>query len=170
MSNATTGTAALDPPGPRTSARTVVAWIVAAQAVLLVVALSCFWVRVFYFGDVDVLAILSSNRSDMPPVRVVPWQLGVHIFGDFIFPYAQAIVPNPWTDYTPAPTSTSYPPALMLIFKLFTLLRYEVALTIYLALNIACMTMPVAIAARRLTLRSRIGRVVSAGISCRSRF
>jgi alpha-1,2-mannosyltransferase len=135
-----------------TSARTVVTWIVTAQCVLLVVALWYFWVQVFYFGDVDGLAILSTHRADQPPVPAVPWQLGVHTFGDYIFPYAQALVPNPWTDYALAPHSNSYPPALMLVFKVLTFLPYVVGLAIFLALNVVSVAAPVVIAARGLPL------------------
>ncbi|MDP9104498.1 MAG: glycosyltransferase 87 family protein [Candidatus Eremiobacteraeota bacterium] len=150
-SNASTAETAPGSTVTRTGARTIVTWIVTAQAVLLVVVLWYLWVQVFYFGDVDGLAILSTHRGDRPPVPVVPWQLGVHTFGDFIFPYAQALVPNPWVDY-PVPHANSYPPLLMLVFKLSTFLPYTLALGLFLLLNVASMAIPVVVAARRLPL------------------
>jgi hypothetical protein len=150
VSNASTGEAAPGSTVALTSARAVVTWIVTAQAVLLVVVLWYLWVQVFYFGDVNGLAILSTHRADRPPVPVVPWQLGVHTFGDFIFPYAQALVPNPWVDYF-VPNANSYPPLLVLVFKLLTFLPYTFALGLFLVLNIASMAIPVVLAARRLS-------------------
>ena len=136
----------------RAEARTIVTWIIAAQAVLLVVTLWYEWVRVFYFGEVDGLAILSFVRADRPPVPAVPWQLGVHTFGDFIFPYSLALLANPWTDFAIAPNANSYPPLLMLVFKVLTLFPYVFALGLFLVLNVACMTIPVVAGARRLAL------------------
>lgn len=114
------------------------------------VALCALWVRVFYFGDLDAVGLLSYHASDPPPVSAVPWQLGVHTFGDFLLPYAQAIPPNPWLDV--AGTPNNYPPALVLVFKLFTLLRYAVAFAIFMVLNVACMALPVVLAVRRVVL------------------
>lgn len=133
----------------QTSARAIVAWIVAAQAVLLVVALWYLWTQVSYLGDPDSLTILSSQRGDKPPVPNVPWMFGVHTFGDFILPYEQALVPNPWTDYPMMPYGNAYPPVLMLVFKLFTFLPYPFALGLFIALNVASMAIPVIAGARR---------------------
>lgn len=136
----------------RIDARTVVEWMLGAQAVSLLVVLAYLWVRVSYFGDVDALALLSSHRADRPGGdSTVPWALGVHTFGDFVFPYSQALVANPWTDY-PVPNSNSYPAALITLFKALTFLPYTVALGLYLALNIAGMALPVVIATRRIGL------------------
>lgn len=116
----------------------------------MVVALCALWVRVFYFGDLDAVALVSYRAADLPPVPAVPWQLGVHTFGDFLLPYAQAIPPNPWL--VSSAVANNYPPALVLVFKLFTLLRYAVALAIFLVLNVAAMALPVVLAVRRLLL------------------
>lgn len=119
---------------------------------LLVVTLWYLWVKVYYFGDVDGLAVLSSIRADRPPVPNVPWQLGAHYFGDFLLPYEQALFPNPWVDYPSIHNANSYPPVLVGIFKLLTLLPYHVALVLFLALNAVSLVIPVVVAARRMAL------------------
>jgi Glycosyltransferase family 87 len=131
----------------RAGARALVEWIVAAQAVLLVVACVALWVRVFYFGQVDAVALITYHAADTPPVPAVPWQFGVHMFGDFLLPFEQALVPNPWVDYTQA--ANSYPPALMLLFKFLTFFPYRLALGVFLLLGAAGMVFPVAEAVRR---------------------
>ncbi len=116
------------------------------------IALTVMWVRVMYFGDADAPWLFSWHGGDRPPVPDVPWRFGAHTFGDFILPFHQALVPNPWVDYPMMPHGNSYPPVLMLLFKLLTLLPYTVALAVFLALNAASMTIPVVMAARRFAL------------------
>ena len=123
------------------NARSLIAWIAAGQAALLVIALAYLWVRVFYLRDFDAIFPLSFHASDLPPVPTVPWQLGVHTFGDFILPYEQAMVANPWVDYKL--WANPYPSALVTLFKLFTLVPYTFALAVFSLLTAASMAAPV---------------------------
>lgn len=118
-----------------------------AQIVLLVCTLIYLWIRVFYFGDADAVAALSFSSSEQPPVPLVPWKLGVHTFGDFLLPFEQARVPNPWVDYAMWPNP--YPSAIVTFFKLLTNFPYTIALGIFVALSSASMIFPVAHGARR---------------------
>jgi hypothetical protein len=125
-------------------------WIATAQSVLLVVAVCYLWIRVFYFGDTDAVFQLSFHAAEPPPVPIVPWHLGVHTFGDFLLPYEQATVPNPWIDYHLWPNP--YPSGLVTFFKVLTFLPYTVALSLFMILTAASMAVPVLITARRFTL------------------
>jgi hypothetical protein len=133
--------------GLRVNARVILAWMAAGQIALLVCTLVYLWIRVFYLGDMDAVAALSYSSSEQPPVPVVPWKLGVHTFGDFLLPFEQARVPNPWTDYAMWPNP--YPSAIVTLFKLLTNLPYTIALGIFQALSMASMILPVAHGARR---------------------
>ena len=119
-----------------------------AQLVLLVCTLVYLWIRVFYLGDADAVAALSYSSSEQPPVPVVPWKLGVHTFGDFLLPFEQARVPNPWIDYAMWPNP--YPSAIVTLFKFLTNLPYPIALGLFIILSTASMILPVAHGARRL--------------------
>jgi hypothetical protein len=135
----------------RTSnARAVILWLAAAQSATLVIAGCYLWIRVFYLGDADAVNQLSYHAADTPPVPQVPWTLGVHSFGDFLLPYEQAAVANPWVDYKI--WANPYPSTLVTFFKLLTLFPYRVALAVFFALTAASMAIPVFIASRRFTI------------------
>jgi len=135
----------------RVNARVILAWMATCQLVLLVCTLVYLWIRVFYLGDLNAVAALSFPASEQPPVPLVPWRLGAHTFGDFLWPFEVARVANPWTDDKMIPSN--YPSALITFFKLLTNFPYTLALGIFIVLAIASMIFPVAHSARRFDIK-----------------